>query len=109
MGARPKPKVIRYKFPSFDPVTQAKLEIMGLSSVPELCSQSMLGGPTPPEMEEENERRAAEYTKRKLAIINKYEVAEAFLQPLLAREAQLQTELTEIQSSIADLRALQGK
>lgn len=104
MADRIKPVTI--KLDPLPPEACARLEIMGLASVSELQTQSMLGGPTPPEMQEENERRRLEYRRRKLAIIKKYDVVELYLNPLLLEERRLKSELLRIQEEIAALQSL---
>jgi hypothetical protein len=99
-------KVTIVELKPFPPETLAHLEILGLSSVSELIEQSMLGGQTTPEMLEENERRHAEYQRRKLAIIKKYGVAKQYLTPLIFQAKSLRSELSEIEEMITALQNL---
>jgi hypothetical protein len=96
----------RIKLPDFPPETKARLEIGRLASNPDLQSVRKLGGPTPPEVLEEQRRREVEFQRRKLAIIKKYDVAPEYLTPLLKKEARLKSELSKTQEEIAALRNL---
>lgn len=102
-------RVHKIELGPFSPLAQARLEIMGLAHVPELATQCMLGGPTPPEMEEENARRLKERRRRELAIIEKHGVADEYLKPLLEEEKRLETKLVGVREQITELQVIQKK
>lgn len=103
---RPRTGIVKIKLDSFPPLALAKLEIAQLASDQELVPLCALGGPPPPGMEEENERRHAEYQRRKFAIIKKYGVEDAFLEPLLIQRRRLERDLGEVGAQIAELKTL---
>lgn len=100
-------EIISMQFLPFTAGELAHLEISRLATVPELQRQLILCGPTPPEMEEEDERRRIAYQRCKLVIIEKHGVADAYLKPLLAEEEQLLVALNQLQQEIAALQAIQ--
>jgi len=91
---------------TFTPFEKAQFEIICLDHEPALRQESVIGGPMPPEMQEENNRKREEYQKRKLAIIEKHGVAAEYLEPLLQEEQLLLNKLLSLQQKIAQLRAL---
>lgn len=100
------PRIVKIKLEPFPPLVQARLEIGRLASDPDLTQLCMFGGPLTSEMEEENERRVQEYHRRKLAIIKKYGVADAFLEPLLIQRRRLERDSAEVSKRIAELKTL---
>lgn len=90
------------------PSERAYLEILELPSRPELRTEVMLGGPLPPEMVAENNRRLQERRRQKFAIIAKYNVFDEYLKPLREKEILLSNELKNIQEDIADLEKLKA-
>lgn len=96
----------KIKLDPLPPLALARLEISMLASNPDLIQHCMLGGPPTSEMIEENERREQEYHRRKLAIIKKYGVEDAFLEPLLIQRRRLERDSTEVHRQILELKAL---
>ena len=91
---------------NFTPIQKAELAIMNLQHEPALQKDAMLGGPTPPQMKAENERKDAEYNRRRLEIIAQHGVVDDYLKPLREKEQELIEALARVRQGIADLEAL---
>lgn len=97
------PKTVTFPKIERTPLQKAQFEIMALRQKPELQKNHMIGGPTPPEIRAENERKDQEHRRLFLEIIKKYGVAENYLKPQLEKERELLAELASVHANIADL------
>ena len=88
------------------PSQQAHLEILALASKPELKKNSVIGGPTPAEMQAENARKLAEHRRQRLAIIARHGVFDEYLAPLREAEKRLASKLAGVRQDITDLEQL---
>ena len=94
--------------PDSTPSQKAHLELLALATDPELQADSVIGGPTPASMHEENKRREVRYRERRLEIIGRHGVVDEYLEPLLEEEQQLEAQLLEKRRDIAALKALRS-
>lgn len=100
--------VPKLTLPESTPIQKASLAILALHSKPEFQHNVMLGGPTPPAMRAENERKDKEFQKQRLAIIAKYGVVEEYPAPLLEKEKKLAEKLECVRQEIDELEALRS-